>query len=438
MEKQVAKLLQKQCYDKKFKIAKDDRHWIIDNVEKIQDLPLEWLYFVEIESELISPWLSSFPNLKKLTVIRSEISPEVTNAIINLIPNLISLDFHCCPIQSCELIAIMGAIEQSHLQVLDMTGHTFKETEIIALTNCIANSRLIKLCTYECIFKHDQSTQNVDGLVSIMNSVAHSSLQTLRVSECIFDNAAIVAIINCIENSSIHKLILFDCTFSNNKIITIMQAIQKSTVQILDLCHSFFDDNIGDIMKCIENSSVTKFEFGHKNRQYNCKEMSIILNSIKGNNLLHKVGFAYINIGDEVLPMICDMIENSTIVDITLWECGLQDTQMIKICNSIAKSSITSINLSANPFGVDRDCVVAICNLLECHNLRALKMMFGKLTDCFIESILPSIERSELIKFNVSHCYKLSEPIKQNLKKIMCAQKCKAATFRKMKSANNI
>lgn len=107
---------------------------------------------------------------------------------------------------------------------------------------------------------------------------------------------------------------------------------------------------------------------------------------------------------------------------------------MIGICGATKESRITSLNLSIDRPNITG--IMAICDLLENHDLKNLILVFDELTDEFMEIILASIEKSELIIFHSIGTFNLSKSIKRKMKETMPAQKCKAAQFNKMKSAN--
>lgn len=435
MEERVTKLLRNNSFSKEFFISPHNID--MDNIFKIQNLPLENIYISEAKIKLMSDIFNTFQNLhlKTLRLSSCEIDTEVANIIANLIPGLISFGLRGCTIQSCELVTVIGAIERSHLQTLELFKIFFGQIETVAMVNCIIKSQLIKLSMTKCIFEHSQL-----AFESILNAISHShshshppALQTLVLCDTTFNNTAMAAIVNCIENSRIIKLHLINCTFDNNKIITIMQSMHKSSIRNLDLSRSSFDDDMEEICKCVNRSHITKFNFGSSSRHYDREELTEIATLMKENDSLKEIGFICSRLNDDTLSIICDAIENSAISTIKLQSYDLYSAQIAKICDSIKKSTITSLGLFTYNF--DTEIVATICYLLENHDLKKLKLTSYRLTEEYIKEMLPSVKQSELIKFDVTGTFGLKK-IKQRIKRIMRKQTIKAAAFHRMKSAN--
>lgn len=436
MEKQIEKLLRCQNFSKVFRIY-DNKLKNVDNIAAIKDLPLKKLNLSNMNAQSMFLWLSSFQNsnvranLKNLVISNSEINLETANIIIDLTRGLTLLELRNCNAKCNELIAIIGAAVRSGIQTLLLRALIFDVNGTEALINSMTNSRLINLHIDNCVFE-----QNKLGL--LINSIAraHMKLQTLSLAHTYFDDEAMVAIENCIENSQLIILSLIGCIFFNRRIIMVMKAVQRSSVQYLKLCGSFFDDNVGDITECIKKSHVTKFIIGERKIPCAREEIVAVANLIEENNLLNHISFSSAFIYDETLPIICNAIENSTMTGIDLCGCRLNDDRIIKICTSIKKSFITSIALSNNYFSPVG--ITAICDLLENHNLKKLKLVLCGLCDVSIEPMLASIEKSELIKFNVNYNTALTKPVRQRIKQIMLAQQLRMSAFHKTKSAKII
>lgn len=437
MEKRIEKLLRKQNFDKELWIQEWDETWIMANAPAIQNLPIEKLYFSQLKTATILNVLGAFQNLgsnlKSLTLYNNKIKSGDVNAsahaICNVIQHLVTLFLDSCKMRSTELITIFDAIGQSNLQTLKLREVIFRKEDTEALADCIKRSQLVNLRLDKCSFYQNK-------LVLIMGSLP-ASLQTLCLRNVFLDDEAIIAISNHLARSQIIKLSLFGCTFADRKIITIMKNIQNSSLKILSLNCSIFDDTMEDIMKlaCASNSHITKLDLGSVESKYNYGEIVSITNSIKKYDTLEAIGLNYIRIDDSMLFAICNAIENSTILSIKLWCCWLRSPQIIKICASIKKSHVTSFNLSANTF--DITAIMTICDLLEqCSHLKTLKIMNGGLTNEFVELLLISTKKSELTCLDIRYNSGLSPNIKQKLKKRMCKQKLCATAFQKTKSAD--
>lgn len=437
MEHQIEKFLRYQKFNKPLRIhenytdADDYDAEIVRNILKIQNLPLEKLCTYDIKSKLLLNIFSTFQNLnlKSFMLSGSKIKPEMVNVIINLIPNLIDFKLLDCTIQSSDLVAIIGAMEQSHLQKLSLRNVSFREAETKALISCIEKSQLVDLSLDHCNFG-----QNL--FCSIINSFMRGALQTLDLCYVTFNREEIIALANYIEGSRsrLNKLSLFGCKFFDGKIGTMMNGIQKSSISNLDLYLSSFADGMDEIMGCIEKSSVTKLKFGHHDQLNDRVKFAVITNSIKRNNLLKEIFFCGITIDDEMADLLCDAIENSTIETIKLQACKLSSAQIIKICDATKRSSIKYLDLSLNT--LDVECISAVCDLLENCDIERLNLTMCKLNDALVKSMIPCIKKSALLKIDIADNFDLSADTKRKLREIMRKQKCRATICRGIKSAN--
>lgn len=449
IKKRTEKLLQHQNFNKEFCIWGDYDNEIMDCVHKIKHFPLKKLCFNDIGAITVHNIFCTFENLsahlKNLVLILDGINAGTADAIIGLIPSLVSLSLQYCEIQSTELIAIIDSIKQSGLQTLNLEAIRIEENTTKALIDCIKCSRLSSFSLGSCSFDASNAfesnsdaeqarAQSQSHLASIINSIVHShSLQILFLDGITFDIEEMAAISNCIKNSSLTTLSLRACTFFDDKIITIVEAVQQSLIRTLVLDDSFFCDNITDVTTCIEKSCVTKFIFGDRKRQYDCAEMITIANLMRTNTLL-SFGLYRATIDDDALSIMCDAISVSTLTTIKISDCNLSGPQIICICDSIAKSHVTSLDLSAGHFDITS--ITAVCYLIANSNLKKLKLRSCELTDEFVGIMLESIRESELIKFDINYNFELTKDVKRATKLLLKAQKRNATTFHKTKSSH--
>lgn len=410
MTKDIEHMLENQDFSWELEVL-GDYDGIMANISKIQYLPLERLHFKSANEsfhDIIDAFQNLSPNLQSLRMTNSNINMKAIGAIINLIPNLISLELVRCDIQSNSLVQLFDAIEKSQLHTLKLDNVVIGNCGIIALINCIKSARLDKLFISGCC--------GCNALESVIGAVAQSSVQTLILHEITFDAKTMIAISNCIECAVLTKLSLTGCKFVNNKIDMIMESIKKSSVQILDLRFSRTDN----IMKHVQNSPITKLDFGSSSIDYSIEEIVTIASAVKANNKLRMLGLNFVPIDDKTISIICDMIENSTLTAIRLIGCRLLCSHITKICASVKGSSIVHLDLSFNPF--KSESIMAICDLLENSQLEKLKLAKSCLSDEFVEMLLVSIEGSKLVNFNVDHNYNLSKNIEERILYVMREQ----------------
>lgn len=407
MEIQIKKLLQTQEFSKEFRIYGNEVPELTHHIHKIQRLPLEKLCFLQVKKESILDIFVAFQNLNLAHLTLNDC--EIDSKVLNFIPNLRSLTLRNYKMRSSEFVTIISAIKHSPSCFTLSLRVAFEDTKTAALIDCIAGSQLVSLEFERCRFEQGNFAAILNAIARAPHAPASPS-RTLILWGVSFDDEITRAIIACIKSTSLIKLSLFACTFVADGIGPIMEAIQQSSIQSLGVEFSFFIDDIVKIMDCVKNSSIIKFTFGDERRQYEGEEMVVIANSIRGSNLL-KVGLNCAHINNEIYCAI----KESSIVSLDLYYDHFYHTK-------------TEDEIEAE--------VATICDLLECGNLKKLKMMIDTMNGAHIRRILSSIKKSELIKFYIYDLDRSNVTIKQEIKEIMQKQKLRVTSFNKMKSAN--
>lgn len=238
------------------------------------------------------------------------------------------------------------------------------------------------------------------------------------------------------------NLRLIRCCVAETESSLVTKAITQSSIQSLHLEKDFvFGSNVvpkevNEIISLIKKSCLTQLCI--TNYDFNIGDTKAIVEAIRGNRAFRKVAFNCASIDDRI-DTVCDLVENSTIVSIKLSRCYLRRVAIIRLCASIKKSSIVSLDLLLNGFDQynHHRIILAICDLLENHGLQKLNLSYCGISSATIAAMLPSIRASTLIKFNIENFAGMDSNIVDEIEGILKVQKNILNRFKKMKSASN-
>lgn len=350
--------------------------------------------------------------------------------------------------------SIMGHVCNTDCSII--TELFFDRTEaklIVAMTDLFQNFNLrqvtfqhCSICSEGgCIIANFIAQSNLDTVefwncdvhdawVVIMGAITRSSLRSLAVSYGSFDEEETMAFIDCIEKSSLIKLYLSENAFapiaSEN---ASANAPTQSSIQSLILDRTDFPGiNANEtITNLIVHHCLTHLEI--IDYHIEVEEITEIASAIKCNHAFKKIAFSSAPLHSEHSNIICDLIENSALTHIKLRNAALCDDQVASICASIKGSAIVSLDLESNC--ITAGGVKALCDLLVHGNLQKLNVSFNGLDDEVIRSMLPSIEKSSLIKFGMTSFFVASEDTKRRIEGILSVQKNILNRFAGTKSA---
>lgn len=465
---------------------------IMISVRSAQKLPLKKLIFRStLESTIPTIFANSSifkdaaPSLEYLCMEESAVCSVGAHIIATLIvnSNLIELNLCNCNMGARPLFIIMDAVKQSTVRNLTMCKIRIEETVTVALIDCTKQSSLVKLSLFNCTFSISAS------IVPIIDAIKYSHLRSLILVGDSLGNAEVAAISDCLQNSSLTQLKLVACSIPNDDASLIMQSITKSRLQCLSmscmrittatnaaLCYtlehyplvklclsncSFEDGNASAIIKSISGSQLKTLDMScmvtrgdddptvitmcHLLENYPLIKLSLRTSTLSCSNLnaimksaeqsqLQMLNLSGVHIDETLTLALCSLLENSLMEKIVLKGCNLTDLMMVKICAAIKRaprSALTSLNLSTNK--IDREGILAICDLLKDCKLKQLGLSNSALADRAVHALSRSIKESSLIKLNINHNRGVS--IDAHNKITACIQKNIKRNYPETKSA---
>lgn len=342
-------------------------------------------------TSMIYNFLPNMSNLTTLSITGANMRDVDAHTIANFITSsrLTKLELRYC-MEDDVLAIIANSIEASALQTLVIAGHNFAKYGSKSVTNAIEKSFLTKISFISCTF-HD------DELVQIMNTIKKSTLKTLMLNNNQLHGEEIIAIANCIANAKLTKLSLCGTFIEDAR--AIFEAIKGSTIKTLDVRQIPFFESVHIINSLILDCDITNLRFDPL--ILNVEERITLLNSIQ-----KKDSFEHISIGhtscdtNELTIKMCDILVNLHLKSLYLDCRRIPDEMLSKIVASIKKSSIVSLEFKSN-----LEQLSIVKDLLENCCLEKLKLHLNWFIDNKIREILPSIQISSVIKFNVVSAY---------------------------------
>lgn len=366
-------------------------------------------------------------NLKVLSLRQNFIFEYVACAAANFISGipLLKLELLNC-LGEFNIITILRSVDKSFLQVLNLDNVHIEQSQAKTISDLTVNSALVKLSLTRCEFCHD-------ALVIITDAIKRSSVSTLILSHTTFDDAETIVIADCIINSRLTKLSLFAVSFAPNRQYLMLATITQSRVKTLDVrgnvpIFNIFS-TINDLMS--HESKITKFKFCQN--RFSSKKRIAIIDTIQKNDLFEHISFDSRKLTSESLTKMCNLLEGHLRLKSFALDCHLlSDVTLVKIFDSIKKSSIASLDIVEcimNP-----PCIPHICDLLENYGLEKLRLNFY-CTNELIKQILPAIQKSSLIKFSANNLIEMPNQIQNTIEQILQVNRRNLCVRHNVKSA---
>lgn len=406
----------------------NDYQVVIKKIATVQNVSIKGMRIENAEGSFVGSileYIESF-NLRSFYMHHCEMFLGCALAIVNLIKNaaLEKLSLEKCNIITDGVLGtILASVGQSRLYTLKLKMQHIGLPEAEVMVDAIGKSQLVNLYLKNCFFAPD-------SLILIMGAIEKSSIKNLYLSNIYIDDAKATAIGACLENSQVEELCLAKCVFGVNALDIVMESIKKS--QLLHLNLSFTcgggDNGINKVCNCIENSSIVKLSLA--DRQFDDAQWLMLSETIKKKNNFVGIFFrhSFINV-----PILCDLLENSTIHAIRLQHCALTSVQAMSIIDSVKRSSVTSLDLMGNY--IQCESIGAICNLLENHNLCELNLSNNHLDNETFALMLPFVKKSSLIKFDTRDNF-LDHNLQRKIKATLQEQRNISNRFYKTKATN--
>lgn len=351
------------------------------------------------DAELISSFIKGTINRLKLEIVRSNIRDNALSIIID-------------------------AAKQSQVRTLIFRHIWIQESDTKAIISFLELSTLVKLSFSRCAFQ-------TGVLCLIMGAIEKSTLATLILNYVHFNDGELNALVNCIANSKLTKLSLVSASGLAFNKCAIVEAIKKSSLQTLNVRAAQMFTSANVLNDIILFSNVTKFKFGQPLLTFDEKTTLIV--SIQRSHHIEYLCFKSIYFNNQSLTVICNLLERSHITNLELSYCELCEAELSELIAAIKKSSITYLDASA--FCSKGKNIPIICDLLENCRIEKLKLAFTDCTNEMMATMLPSIMRSSLIKFDIDRCSNVDVSTRNTIKRALRARKQNLISGYKMKSA---
>lgn len=356
-------------------------------------------------------------NLEILTLAQDFLSLGAAHAVANFIADvpLLKLELLGCNRNfGAPITIIIGSIDKSLLQTLNLSDAYIKEKDAKAIVNLMVSPHLTKLSFIRCKFE-------CNAQVAIFSAIKRSSIKTLILDWATFDDEGTIIIADCIAHSKLTKLSLFAVSFAFSKQHMVLEAIKQSSIKTLDvrghIGKSIFSnfDTINDLIlhKC---EPITKFKFSQ--HTFNTQKRIAIIDSIQGNCSSEHIHFDDKNLSAELLTKICEALEDKRrhLKSFDLYCALLSSASLIKIFDSIKRSSITFLDIV--DFAANPACISHIYDLLENYNLEKLGITVINVNQT-MKQILPAMQKSSLIKFSAHNFVDMSEQMRDTVEQIL-------------------
>lgn len=339
----------------------------------------------------------NLPSLNTLSIDHGTICYRSASSIVNFISDsqLLKLELVGCSIRNDLLISIIDSAAQSSLQILNFHYVSFTDEAAMAIVRVLEKNTqpLIKLSLIGCEFR-------CQGLISIMDAIKKSKLQTLILDHSRIEDNAIMSIADCIAHAKLIKLSLRSIWFETRTGRATVDAIKTSSLKTLDVrdCHFFTNFNV---INCLmSHQTLTKFKYSE--HKLNIEERWALLYSIQENCLLEHISFNRDDkaiMTDQLVTKMCDLLKNPRFTSLDIDCTWLSDYTLKKIMDAIKQSSITSLQISASQFRAGH--MILTRDPPEKYNFLKLKLQPNVCMKQYYEQILFSVQRSSVIKFDI-------------------------------------
>lgn len=367
-------------------------------------------------------------NLEHFIISNCDICLNDARTIISFIEgaNLLRLDILKCTKERHVLSAIINSAANPLMQTLNLHQLRIQEDAADAIINLLKTSPITKLCLSGCSFAGD-------GLVAILSAIKQSALEILILDQIRFRSKETMALIGCIQAAKLIKLSLKNASIMQNNRHELVAAIKQSSLAILNgenLQIFYMMETVNDL---ILHSNVTKFKFNTSSFRF--EENMVLLNSMQ-----KRMSHEHISLGcsyhtDQSFETLYEFLQSSRsrLTSIDMKYCFLSSEEFSRIIGLIKGSSIVSLSINGN--NLKGKNVLAICDLLENHNLTELKLY-----ECGVKiltAMMASIKKSSLVKLSTRYCAEIDNDTINEIKKELWIQQQKLSDNYRIKSARN-
>lgn len=397
---------------------------------------LQELYIRNLD-KIIDPISKMLPNLSSLDTLSVNYGMETEDSdeariIAAFVANSQLLKLELLHCKT--VISIINAVSQSSVQTLNLRNVSFRNEEAVALANILVNhsAPLIKLSLITCNFQRT-------ALILIADAIKKSKLKVLILDSSYFENDADMIIADCITNSCLTKLSLLHTVFVNNGRDVMFEAIKHSSLKTLNVQSCSILNNFNIINYLISHQGLTKFKFSEC--AFDAEERLAFLDAIRENCSLKHISF-YSSLArdgailiDQLVTKICALLKDPRFKSFDLDYRSLPDTALKRIMDSIKESSIMSLKFEEY-YPKDEHTTI-VRDLLENYRFEKLKLHFVSFTNECIEQMLPSIQQSSITKFNVRGNFAYMSDELQNAIELILRSTRQRARGRHTKSARS-
>lgn len=412
----------------------------LKKINKEKNLSPRELYIKNINTTIyfdsvLNPNLQS--RLAILSISHCFISPDDAHLIANFIvgSSLLKLELLNCGIGEDSMISIIGAINESFLRTINFKQLFFTRAATKIITSMIERSTLIKLSFISCKFRYEFN--------SVLSAIKKSLIRTLILHKVNFNDENVIAIADCIANSKLNKLSLHHVSYNGTDACTIFTALKGSTIKTLAVTNVPYFNNFDAINDLIAHSGITKIKFDAGT--FDVDERIAIINTMLRHQSSERIQFDYAKLTVQsqlqLVTKMCDLLtlthqtDQYLIRKLDILDCPLNTKTSNKIIDSIKRSSITSLKLYA--FQSTAKTISFICNVLENHPLEKLEIKFCIFQSSIMEQILPSIQKSSIVKFNTNIFPHANKKVCEEINAILQIRQQDARRCRRIKSARS-
>lgn len=330
-------------------------------------------------------------SLEILCLNKCDISHGDAQTISNFIngSSLLKLELSSCSIETPELITILDSVRASSVQKIKFQDFRIEERTARAIAASVTNEKLplIELSFFNCYFAYN-------SLFIICNSINESTLKALILEDIHFTHHQAQNIADCIEKSALTKLSLRNSMFIHDTIFAIEEAIVKSSIKTLNLQQTTIYADATRKIYLMQKLEITNLDTGDT---ISIEETMGIIELVRRNPSIKKI-FIKPSRSDQLLDTICDLLKDSHLTSLELQHYYLSEIELTKIFNAIKGSNIVSLNLISY-MGIDK--IRCVCDLLENYSLKKLTINNFSSADIIINTLIPVIKKSSLIKFKI-------------------------------------
>lgn len=423
------------CFDGRILNGADK---IIEEAIKEENAHIKKLSFIHFKEGIISTVANHLPafNLESLFLCNATISSEDARALANFIgrSQISKIKIVQRWIDDSALILMLNSINGSFLKKINLANRiNMRRAE--SIVNLIERSCLIELSFDGSRFE----TGTLPLILAAVNRASNkAALQTLILKNSRFlceDATAIIDTINGSNTLTKLSLVNVQFTITHDLQVAMKEAMHNPSLQNLNIIGTLFWDVTrtgplfadDSILKLVASPNIKRFRC---NNGFRSEE---IVDAIKQNPSLECIHIDRASIEGYPLDKMCDLIENSSLIKLSLDYHDLDHVALHKIICSIMRSSIVSLCLISN-FSTP-NIVRIMRDLLENHCLIKLDLQLSYMTNAMVQTLLPAIKTSALIYFNSRHSQLLDADTKAEIRVALNTQRQILTRFSTTKGA---